>query len=263
METIQKGLESAFNFDYAQNVIDFLQNGGLNAQGQSLMQSVSEAIIPIGLSLAVMFWLMEFLDKSISIQEMSWEMIVKIILRLIIAKYLIQDAGALLELLASIGDSVFSTISSTATAQPTVDLSTALADHKGPLKTLLAMIQLIPFYVVMSLMVAVSNFIMYARLIELVILGAFAPIPVSTLMFDNVRDIGKRYLMYYLAVCLQAAVILLIVVLYSTIFNPGNQQYNDLSDVIQGAVGYMSYTGVLIFCLFNSGSWANKIVGNS
>ncbi len=233
----------------------------------SFVEQITQVLIPIAISLVTIFWLLNFLDKLIRFRDnnFGWEHITIICVQLVIAKYCVQFAPKILDIMATIGDAVSSSINIGSTIELSLN-SEALIDSIEKMSTLNRLLTIIQLYIpgLMATLLSLGMYIVvYARGIELLLLGAFSPLPMSTIMFDNVKDVGKRYLQNYLAVCLQAGVLMAIIALGSSIMQSIviSQSASDARSFGGLFLELMMYYGVMLFAFFKSGSWAQKIVG--
>lgn len=233
----------------------------------SFVEQITQVLIPIAISLVTIFWLLNFLDKLIRFRDnnFGWEHITMICVQLVIAKYCVQFAPKILDIMATIGDAVSGSIQLGTINELNLNSETIIngIEQMGTLNRMMTIVQLIiPMFVALFMSLGMY-IVVYARGIELLLLGAFSPLPMSTIMFDNVKEIGKRYLQNYLAVCLQAGVLMAIIALGSSIMQSivTNQNVNSVEEFGGILFQLMMYYGVMLFAFFKSGSWAQKIVG--
>ncbi|WP_238402365.1 hypothetical protein [Peptoniphilus asaccharolyticus] len=233
----------------------------------SFVEQITQVLIPIAISLVTIFWLLNFLDKLIRFRDnnFGWEHITIICVQLVIAKYCVQFAPKILDIMATIGDAVSSSINIAAPTITTINTDEVFRSIEGMnlIEKLITITQLAIPSLVAAVMAIGMYIVVYARGIELILLGAFSPLPMSTIMFDNVKDVGKRYLQNYLAVCLQAGVLMIIIIMGGTLFSAivTTNEAGDTSGMVNLLFQLMMYYGVMLFAFFKSGSWAQKIVG--
>lgn len=105
---------------------------------------------------------------------------------------------------------------------------------------------------IMSIIITV---IIFGRMIEIFVYSAVAPIPVASCM-NNDLNIGKNFLKAYVGLAVQGFVIMVIISIYGVLVNNVATRTD-----IHGAIwDVISYSAVLIFCLFKSGAWSKSIM---
>lgn len=112
-----------------------------------------------------------------------------------------------------------------------------------------------------------------ARGIQLYVLAAFAPIPLSLLGFDETRQMGIGFLKNFCAAALAGAIIMFLLTVYpyivtatggnptasGTIFSLTYE--NNFIDVLAIVLGWIGTSIMLIIGLIKSGAWAKEILG--
>lgn len=267
MDLLKSILEWAFDNNYV-NIFNNI-TGSISTYS-SLVSNVSSLLIPIGISLVVLFWMIEFLNRSIRFQESNfgWEHITMLTVKLVIAKYIVQASSTILDLFATIANEIAKTISVGATTMDSIDYI-AIVDYIDSQKVIVKtqlFFSVLLFGVLLFIINLLINIIIYGRIFEIIALTIFSPIPLSTITFDGVKDLGKRYLQNYFAVCFQGAIIMVILLIFNEISK--NAFFPDIgsnpeTNIIKAFGEYMVISVTLIFALFKSGSWASKIIGSS
>ena len=113
----------------------------------------------------------------------------------------------------------------------------------------------------------VSLVVCWARALQLYIMAAFAPIPLSLMALDDTRQIGIGYLKNFAAVCLAGLIILILLIAFPIILgglvsaNPGTQTPLDgIAGGLTYALQYLAMCILLVLSLVKSGAWARDIV---
>lgn len=108
----------------------------------------------------------------------------------------------------------------------------------------------------------------WARAIQIYIMAAFSPIPLSLLAADETRQMGVGYLKNFAAVCLAGVIILVLLVSFPIVLGGLNAVGTGTGTPIDSVVGglsyalqYMAMCILLILSLVKSGSWARDIMG--
>lgn len=133
----------------------------------------------------------------------------------------------------------------------------------------------------------VSIVVATARAVQLYVMAAFSPIPLSLLGFDETRQSGISFLKNFCAACLAGAIMMFLFAAYPLILTAMTTSLGagDLSSLVTSA-GSLNVTGVidsalettlspllsllmflglsilLVFGLVKSGAWAKEILGN-
>ena len=94
---------------FPQEIMNMMISAGSNGTHFSLKDVVSEMLLKTGnplaafaLSLVALFFVIETLNKSVSFEKVTIEMVVKLLIRLLIAKILVENASSILWQLESI-----------------------------------------------------------------------------------------------------------------------------------------------------------------
>ncbi len=272
LDILKKLFELGFNNDFASEVTDVIKNGAIADQG--FISQISTVIIPVAISLLVLFWMLELLDKSLKYQDgnLGWEHITLLIAKLILGKYLIQNSPQILEAVASIGETILSSLTQVTTGITKVNLDEIwkTIEEMPMISRYAVAFQLIPIGLMSVIASIAIRTQMYGRVIKLIILSAFSPLPISTLIFDGHRDMGKRFLQSFLATSLQGAVIIIIILLskqlhsltFMGILTPtGEGAVSEVSDLVMISIRALVINVILIFSLFKSEGWAKEIIG--
>lgn len=113
----------------------------------------------------------------------------------------------------------------------------------------------------------ISLVVCWARAIQLYIMAAFAPIPLSLMALDDTRQIGVGYLKNFTAVCIAGLIILILLIAFPIILggltavNPGTGTPIDtVANGLTYALQYLAMCILLILSLVKSGTWARDIV---
>ena len=150
-----------------------------------------------------------------------------------------------------------------------IDLSGAsIVTQDDDIPALIAMlvVSLISWLVVLIAYI-VALVVCWARALQLYIMAAFAPIPLSLMALDDTRQIGIGYLKKFTAVCLAGLIILILLISFPIILgglvsaNPGTG--TPIDGIVGGltyALQYLAMCILLILSLVKSGTWARDIV---
>ena len=127
-------------------------------------------------------------------------------------------------------------------------------------------IALISWIVVIAAYV-IALVVSWARALQIYIMAAFSPIPLSLLAEDETRQMGVGYLKNFSAVCLAGVIILVLLVCFPIVLgglSAASAGVPVLDQVVGGlsyALQYLAMCILLIVSLVKSGSWARDIMG--
>jgi hypothetical protein len=114
----------------------------------------------------------------------------------------------------------------------------------------------------------VALVVSWARAIQIYVMAAFSPIPLSLMSLDETRQMGVGYIKNFAAVCLAGVIILVLLVSFPIVLGGLNAATAGTGTPIDSVVGglsyalqYMAICILLIFSLAKSGSWARDILG--
>lgn len=91
-----------------------------------------------------------------------------------------------------------------------------------------------------------------ARFIEIYVYMAIAPIPLATFPSEELSSVGKNFLKSFAAVCIQGALIYIVLSIFPMLFNANILQDNSIT-------GMLLYSVILAIGVLSSGRWAKSI----
>lgn len=242
--------------------------------GNETITLVTDSIQGTCYSMLVVFFLIEvitvYLQKG---EEMKWEEIFRMLIKLLICKNLIIIAPVILSVLQStistaiMGDNgLGSTVDGIVTQ--CIDLmKNDLLQYKEQAKTgwgIKAIISNMGVWLTVLLMGIMNWFLAliitlmgviimafsFLRAFEMTILAALCGIPLTFYAYSETKDIPKRFLLNYLAVCMQGLVLMVCLTLYGKLLPTAN-----------GKFWILIYTGITALGIARSGQWAKDVVG--
>lgn len=144
--------------------------------------------------------------------------------------------------------------------------SIVTADDDIPALVAMLVVSLISWLVVLIAYI-VALVVCWARALQLYVMAAFAPIPMSLMALDDTRQIGIGYLKNFTAVCLAGLIILILLIAFPIILGSLVAASPGTGTPIDGVVGGLSYALqylamciLLILSLVKSGTWARDII---
>lgn len=267
-------LNSMFSF-----LIDLLTNDTLLTTTTTSLPDLVSAIKATAITLCVLFFLIDFFTKTLHLQWVTWENVLMLVLKLVVAKVCVDNAELFTTMLYKGFNSFVSAISGTITqysfiqgddmtkAQYFVSASDATLivndESAGFLnfQPVLLNLRITVQGLIMKIVMILADVIVIARLFELTVYTMIAPVPLSTFACDGLSDVGKGFLKSYAAVSLQSIVLALMFVSYTAINNALISGHVGSFDVhLSGILGLIT-TLTLAMGVMQSGSWSKKICG--
>ena len=146
------------------------------------------------------------------------------------------------------------------------EVSIVTGDDDLPSLIAMLLVSLVSWLVVLVAYI-VSLVVCWARALQLYIMAAFSPIPLSLMALDDTRQIGVGYIKNFAAVCIAGLIILILLVSFPLILgglvavNPGTGTPMDsIANGLTYALQYLAMCVLLILSLVKSGTWARDIV---
>lgn len=265
------------------DIMDTIQNAfnGLNGDIQTILKIVNTSpesngsiwaiitnifnvILPVGYSLATLFFLQDFLNKSIMLDYMKWENVVKSLLKLIVAKFFMERSFELLGIIFGIVAGITASISAhPVQIKDIVDIATlkTQVEAMNLIDKIFFQMQFTPVTIFMMLIKTVIKVIVYGRMIELYIYTAVAPIPLATMTSESLHGIAKKFLQSYTGVCLQGLIIMISCLAYTGLVGDMVQPASGNGELSLNVWGFIMSSLVLLLVLLKSGSWSKAITG--
>lgn len=268
------------------NIIKILLNVNMGSVPDELITIIKGTSI----TLCVLFFLLDFFGKTMHLQWVTWENVLMLFIKLTIAKICVDNADKLMEIIYSGFTSMIATIASGGDffangliddvnwtpgcstsamlygtkmctffgIQPNEVFSSTMPwtlkdDSWLNLEAVPVEMKAFVMYIIMVIILAIANVVVIARIFELTVYTAVAPLSLSTLACDGLTDVGKGFLKSYAAVCIQGLVLVIMFTVYSGIMNSGV-----LSSIpCSGLVNCFA----LALGVMQSGAWEKRICG--
>lgn len=253
-------------------------NGAVGVNGGFV--DLGSAVKATGLTLCVLFFLIDFFQKSLHLQWVTWENVLMFFMKLFVAKVVLSNAGLLLSMIQNgfasiignatlhhgLGWALFPDDEVSYFLAPGTEEYTNVVDSPNHLwgdVSLMAGFTNIGITIIgliMRVVFAITAIIIIARLFELLVYTVIAPIPLATLSCEGLQDVGKGFLKSYAAVCLQAVVIVIMIKIYSVMLNGSNAALLHLDSLDQRWITLLM-TFIFGAGIMQSGSLAKKFCG--
>ncbi len=113
--------------------------------------------------------------------------------------------------------------------------------------------------VLIELVLLVTEVIIFARVFEIIIYTMISPIPLSTFIGDEYKQIGMNFVKGFAAVCLQGVIIITVFIIFTQMSNLLTI-FQDIG-LASGSSGILFKSAALAIAVIKSGSWAKKMCG--
>lgn len=258
-------LEKTFVDDLGEGISDVITGTGLS--DGAFAEIVSGVLVPVALTILVLFWFKELVDRLTQINngnaEFLWQDFVMLGIKLVFAKAIIDFSPTLIRALIEAGNGLINQLGglSSEVSQGGVDeIMEEIADASfGERISLLAMMIPISFIGFISNMAV--KLAIYSRVIKLILLETFSPIPMATLPFEQAGTVGRRFLQTLLATILQGAMIVVLLLLTQQVSRIGIIQVTDDVSILASIFKAIFFNVILVFTLFKSEAWSQEVLG--
>lgn len=247
--------------------VNLFSGGGVFGTAYSIVRSIYNAVMTIGVMLLFVYFVLALVDKMSS-DSFTWEQLWRQFALLLAGKYVMENGFQILELLFNIGMATAARISALgnpSVSEATIDTATILAEFRDSLDCLdifkdffMFGYLLVPWLLAWIMGLAV-NIICYSRVIEIYARATLAPIAFSDLFHSGLNGAGWRYLKSFLAVALQGALILIIGIIYSAVFQSLVIDPNKSIFTFLGK--YIVIYAAAVMLMFKSLSLSKELVG--
>ena len=257
-------------FDKAVSVLSINPSDGTYKAAWNAIHAVySNVMVPIALGLMVIWFLVAFMEKSAS-EQVTLEQLFMLFVKLIAAKFIIDNGLEIFSMLWGLGISVVSEVGEAFKHGSGIpfdhkklwfDLTgVAWGEDLGIFAALGLMCQLLIPWLATKVMIACVYFICYSRLIEMLVRLMTAPIAVSDFVTEGIRGSGWRYIKNFLAICLQGMIIIAICRLYPLIMAGVLSGEGPFWDVV---LKFLAFAFSAIALMFKSLSLSKELIGTS
>lgn len=250
--------------------VNLFSAGGKYSMVLSVVRVVYNIIMPIGVYLMFIYFLLALVDK-LSSDTFTWEQLWRQLAMLLGAKILMENGFQLLETLFGVGMAILGKISSAAStdiAAATIDAATMITEFRDSIgiagnipfiRDIIMFVYLLLPWTLSWLMRLVIAVICYSRVGEIYIKAAYTPIALSDFMHSGFQGSGWKHLKSFFASCLQGAIIFLIAVIFSALFQTITIDSGLALFKFLGA--YLAFYASAVMLMFKSLPLAKEIVG--
>ena len=213
----------------------------------SIGKTVNDCIVPIALSLLILFFMINLIKKAMEVERISWERVAMSFVSFFLLKYFIQNGYTFLSTIMNIVNDIFVSITNAiSNSNSSINIADTLinAVPDGFIDSIMTYgLYLILFIPFMTTIVQILTQI-FLRVVKLILCFAFAPIPIALAADDEGRVKAIQYFLFAASVGLEAVIIYIATNVYAI----------GLSG-LSGSVGSTSAISTIVAMLFLNGMY--------
>nr|WP_314640436.1 conjugal transfer protein TrbL [uncultured Olsenella sp.] len=183
--------------------------------------------------------------------------------------FLVQNSFAIMQSVYEVAKLAIDRVAGLFDTGAAIDLQTvSITTTDDDAAALLAMLVIaLVSWVVVIVAYVVALVVSWARAIQIYVLAAFSPIPLSLMALEETRQMGVGYLKNFAAVCLAGIIILVLLVSFPIVLgslNAASAGVPVVDSIVGGlsyALQYLALCILLILSLVKSGAWARDVMG--
>lgn len=235
-------------------------NSTLYGYIKTIMTSV---VMPIAYVILALFFVLELYKASIKVDgagggaSFGAQMVFQVMFRMVLCKVAVDSSLLFMEAIYNVTLSITTGIAGVLSAGSLtggLDIAalTTQINEMGIGDQLGLFVELVIVKFAVFIILGLVQIICIARFIEIYVYVAVSPIPIATFPSDDLNSIAKNFLKSFAAVCLQGALIYIVLSIFPMLFNA-----NILGDT--SVLGMLLYSVILALGVFSSGRWAKSI----
>lgn len=229
----------------------------------SIGKTVNDVIVPIALSLLILFFMINLIKKSMEVERMSWERVVMAFVSFLLLKYFIQHGYDFLVAIMNITNDVFVSVTEAiSNTNTTINIADVLinAVPDGFVDSIMTYgLYLILFIPFMTTIVQILTQI-FLRVIKLILCFAFSPIPIALAADDEGRSKAVQYFLFAASVGIEAVIIYIATNIYA-IGLQGLSGTVGSTNAISTIVAMLFLNGMYLAVIQYSSQFSEKLTG--
>lgn len=229
----------------------------------SIGKTVNDVIVPIALSLLILFFMINLIKKSMEVERISWERVVMAFISFLLLKYFIQNGYTFLTTIMNIVNDIFVSVTNVLSNSNTnINIAETLinAIPSGFVDKIMTYgLYLILFIPFMTTIVQILTQI-FLRIVKLILCFAFAPIPIALAADDEGRGKAIQFFLFAASVGLEAVIIYLATNIYA-IGLSGLSGTVGSTNAISTIVAMLFLNGMYLAVIQYGSQFAEKLVG--
>ena len=229
----------------------------------SIGRTVNDCIVPVALSILILFFIINLIRKSMEVDRITWERIAMSFVVFFILKYFIQNGYPFLTAIMNIVNDLFVTITGAlSNSNSNINIADTLinAIPDGFVDSILTIgLYLILFIPFMTTIVQILTQV-FLRVVKLIFCFAFAPIPIALSVDDDGRGKAIQYFLFAASVGLEAIIIYLATNIYA-IGLSGLSSTVGSTNAISTIVAMLFLNGMYLAIIQYGSQFAEKLTG--
>lgn len=229
----------------------------------SIGKTVNDCIVPIALSLLILFFIINLIKKSMEVERISWERVAMSFVSFLLLKYFIQHGYEFLSSIMNITNDIFISIThAISNSNSVINIADTLIEAvpDGFIDSIMTYgLYLILFIPFMTTIVQILTQI-FLRVVKLILCFAFAPIPIALAVDDEGRGKAIQFFLFVASVGLEAVIIYLATSIYA-IGLSGLSSTVASTDPISTIVAMLFLNGIFLAIIQYASQFAEKLVG--
>lgn len=229
----------------------------------SIGRTVNDCIVPVALSILILFFIINLIRKSMEVDRITWERIAMSFVVFFILKYFIQNGYTFLTAIMNIVNDIFVTITGAlSNSNSNINIADTLinAIPDGFVDSILTIgLYLILFIPFMTTIVQILTQV-FLRVVKLIFCFAFAPIPIALSVDDDGRGKAIQYFLFAASVGLEAIIIYLATNIYA-IGLSGLSSTVGSTNAISTIVAMLFLNGMYLAIIQYGSQFAEKLTG--
>jgi len=229
----------------------------------SIGKTVNDVIVPIALSLLILFFMINLIKKSMEVERISWERVVMAFVSFLLLKYFIQNGYSFLSSIMNIVNDIFVSVTNVlSNGNSNIDIAETLikAVPSGFVDKIMTYgLYLILFIPFMTTIVQILTQI-FLRVVKLILCFAFAPIPIALAADDEGRGKAIQFFLFAASVGLEAVIIYIATNVYA-IGLSGLSSTVGSTNAISTIVAMLFLNGMYLAVIQYGSQFAEKLTG--
>ena len=229
----------------------------------SIGMTVNNVIIPIALSLLILFFMINLIKKSMEVERISWERVGMAFVSFLLLKYFIQNGYSFLSSIMNIMNDIFVSVTNVlSNGNSNIDIAETLikAVPSGFVDKIMTYgLYLILFIPFMTTIVQILTQI-FLRIVKLILCFAFAPIPIALAADDEGRGKAIQFFLFAASVGLEAVIIYIATNVYA-IGLAGLSSTVSSTNAISTIVAMLFLNGMYLAVIQYGSQFAEKLTG--
>ena len=229
----------------------------------SIGMTVNNVIIPIALSLLILFFMINLIKKSMEVERISWERVVMAFVSFLLLKYFIQNGYSFLSSIMNIVNDIFVSVTNVlSNGNSNIDIAETLikAVPSGFVDKIMTYgVYLLLFIPFMTTIVQILTQI-FLRIVKLILCFAFAPIPIALAADDEGRGKAIQFFLFAASVGLEAVIIYIATNVYA-IGLAGLSSTVSSTNAISTIVAMLFLNGMYLAVIQYGSQFAEKLTG--